>query len=95
MGTLMNVISGLCGVVNLVCFIIVIVQMFKQGQTGWGIGCLVGVLFCFIGVLVAFILGWVKASEWEIQPVMLAWTASWVIGLLTGVMGGFAMVGGL
>ena len=41
-------LSSLCGLVSLVCFIMVLVQMFKRGETTMGIVCIV-TLFCCIG----------------------------------------------
>jgi hypothetical protein len=59
----------------LVCYIMVVVQMFKHGKTGPGLASTIGLLACGLGVLFAFIFGWTKAGEWRIKNVMLAWTA--------------------
>jgi hypothetical protein len=37
---------------------------------------------CGIGGLVAFIVGWMNASRWNIENVMWAWTACVLGGLL-------------
>jgi hypothetical protein len=71
-----------------VCFILVVIAMFKNNQTGLGIVCLVGLL-CGIGGLIAFIYGWIKSGEWNLKTVMLVWTAAIVIGLIGGFGGGF------
>lgn len=69
-------------IVALVCYVLVLVKMFQNGQTGLGIACIV-LLFCFgIGVLIAFIVGWVNAKKWNLMPVMLAWTGLIVVGIL-------------
>ena len=73
MATLLQLIGAVCGIGSLICFILVLVQMFKREQTGLGIACIV-LLLCAIGGLIAFIYGWIKAKEWDIQNVMLAWT---------------------
>jgi hypothetical protein len=81
MGLVLQVIVSL---VSLVCYILVIVQMFQHNQTGMGVACLVGLLLCGIGGLVAFIYGWVKAGEWRINNIMLTWTAAIVAGFILG-----------
>jgi hypothetical protein len=68
-----------------VCFILVIVQMFQHGQTGLGIACLVGVLLCGIGGLVAFVYGWMKSNEWKLQNVMYVWTGCLIASIILGV----------
>ena len=66
-------LSSLCGLVSLVCFIMVLVQMFKRGETTMGIVCIV-TLFCCIGGLITFVYGWTKAAAWDITKIMLVWT---------------------
>ena len=51
---------------SLVCWIMVLIHIFKEN-----VG--LGVLGIFCG-LFAFIYGWVKVGEYGIQKVMLAWT---------------------
>jgi hypothetical protein len=81
-----------CSLVSLVCFILVLVAMFKNEQTVMGIVCIV-TIFCGIGGLIAFVYGWMKAGEWNLQQVMLAWTGAFVLYLiLFGI--NFAMVAG-
>jgi hypothetical protein len=52
---------------SLVCWILVLVKIFKSGNIGLGI---VGI----ICPLVAFIYGWMKADEFGIKNIMLIWT---------------------
>lgn len=85
MSALLQVIGGLCGLASLVCYILVVVQMFKRGQTGIGIASLVLLLACGIGGLVAFVYGWIKAKEWDIQNVMLIWTGCIVVSVLCNI----------
>ena len=80
------------GVGSLVCFIMVIVKMFQNDATGLAIASLL-LLLCGIGALVAFVYGWVKAAEWGITNVMLAWTGCFVGGLVLAVLQ-LAMGGG-
>jgi hypothetical protein len=82
MGVLGQVLSSVGGLGILVCFILVLVQMFKRGQTGLGIACIVLICCGGIGFLVAFIYGWVKNREWGITNIMFAWTAFWVMAVI-------------
>jgi hypothetical protein len=70
------------GLGALVCWIIVLVKIFQNGDTVYGI---VG-LFCG---LVAFVYGWSKADDLGVKNVMLAWTGC-IIGY---VISFFAMAG--
>jgi hypothetical protein len=37
--TLADLVVGLASLVNLICFILVVIQMFQRGATGVGIAC--------------------------------------------------------
>jgi Flp pilus assembly protein protease CpaA len=76
------IVSNIVGLVGLVCFILVIVKMFQNNQTGLAIACIVGLCVCGIGYFVAFIMGWVKSGEWKLKPVMLVWTIVLVVNLI-------------
>ena len=71
------------GLASFVCFILVVVKMFQNDQTGLGIVTLITSL-CGIGTLIAFIYGWIKSSEWNIKTLMLVWTVVTIayIGLI-------------
>ena len=86
MAMVLQLLEGVTGIISLVCFVMVVVQMFQRGQTGLGIACIL-LLFCFgIGALIAFIYGWTKAGQWGITKLMTIWTVCIVIGLaLTGI----------
>ncbi|HVS36441.1 MAG TPA: hypothetical protein VMS17_12820 [Gemmataceae bacterium] len=79
-------LESVAGVASLVCFILVLVQMFQRGQTGLAVACIVLVFCGGIGALIAFIYGWVKSREWGLNNVMLIWTVCIVIGLVGGIM---------
>jgi hypothetical protein len=81
----LEILAVLCGIVALVCFIVVVYQMFQNDETTLAIVTIV-LVFCGIGGLVAFIYGWIKASEWDIKPVMLIYTASLIGGIVFRVM---------
>jgi hypothetical protein len=91
MATLLTALAGICGLVGLVCFVMVLIAMFKNGQAVLGIVCIVG-FFCLIGYLIAFVFGWMKAAEWNLKQIMLAWSgaiAGWIVfGALANMMGG-------
>src|SRR5207244_2318083 len=62
MQTLALLLQGVAGIASLVCFVMVLIQMFQHGQTGLGIACIV-LIFCGVGGLIAFIYGWMKSTE--------------------------------
>ena len=81
------VLAVVVGIVSLVCFILVLVEMFRREQTGLAIACIVLALCSGIGTLIAFVYGWIKAREWSLQKVMLSWTVCFVVQLvLVGVI---------
>jgi predicted permease len=82
MGVLGQILYGIAGLGSLVCFILVLVQMFQRGQSTLGIVCIV-LIFCFgIGGLIAFVYGWMKHREWGITNIMYAWTGCWILGII-------------
>ena len=46
------------------------------------IACIVLIFVCGIGALVAFIYGWMNATEWGIKNIMLIWTVCFVVSLV-------------
>ena len=78
----MQILIILAGIVNLVCWIYVLVKIFQDGKIGIGI---VGI----ICPLVAFIYGWMKADELGIKQVMLIWT----VGIIVSMIANFVMIG--
>src|SRR5207245_758609 len=88
-GKMEIIVQGLLGLLNLaslVCFILVLIQMFQRGQTGLGIACIV-LICCGIGGLVAFIYGWMKSNEWGIKNLMLAWAGLIVLAIIVDLAG--------
>ena len=78
---LTTIASAVAGIGSLICFILVIVHLFKTEQTGLGIACIV-LIFCGIGGLVAFVKGWMDG----LGTVMWVWTACIVVALLANVV---------
>jgi hypothetical protein len=77
------ILGWIAGLVHIVCFIIVLVKMFKSGQTVLAIACILLVCCAGIGFLVAFVVGWMRVREWNIMPVMIAWSVVWVVSLIS------------
>ncbi len=84
---------SILGIASLVCFILVLIKMFQQGQTGLGVACIVLAFCAGIGALIAFIYGWVKAREWDLQKVMMVWSGIVVANILLFII--FMVLGGL
>lgn len=91
MAGLISALQGLVSIASLICFIIVIVKLFQNGEQKLGIICLVLILVCGVGFLVTFIVGWMKASQLRIQNVMIGWTACWLVGTVLGIFQAVAM----
>lgn len=85
MGALLSVLANIALLGSIVCWILVLVKIFQKGQIGLGIVSII----CGI---VAFIYGWMKATEWKIQNVMLIWTACIVAGIVFNLLGGGGLV---
>jgi biotin transporter BioY len=86
-------LAGLVGVGSLVCFILVLVNMFQHDQSGLAIACIVMTFCPGIGPLIAFVVGWINAKDWGIQNIMLIWTGCWVgsvVLYLAGIAAGAA-----
>jgi hypothetical protein len=84
---LIQILQAILGLVTFVCFVLVLVQMFQHGQTGLGVVCIV-LFFCVgIGVLIAFIMGWVNANRWGITNIMMLWTVCIVIEIALAFVG--------
>lgn len=78
LGGLFTGLYFLLVMVSLVCYVLVVVKMFQNGQPVWGTVSLVLVLACGIGGLVAFIYGWAKATEWRLDTIMWVWSGCFV-----------------
>jgi hypothetical protein len=86
METLGLILSVICSIVSLVCYVLVLIQMFQRGKTGLAIACIVLLCVCGIGGLIAFIYGWMKSSEWGLKNIMLAWTAAIILNIVGNVL---------
>lgn len=84
--SLLWLLGVVCGIGSLICFILVLIQMFQRGQTGLAIASIVLAFCCGIGELIAFVYGWMNAQAWNIQNIMMAWTACIIAGILIYVL---------
>jgi hypothetical protein len=69
----MQAISYLAGLGSLICFILVVIKLFKEK----------GVLHGILGIicsLYTFIWGWMESGRLKIQNVMIVWTVCIVLG---------------
>lgn len=71
---------------SLVCFVMVLIQMFQAGEQTLGIICIVLVLCGGIGSLIAFIFGWINANKWNIKNLMWIWTGIIVAAVLLDII---------
>jgi hypothetical protein len=76
-------LSYIAGGVSVVCWIIVLIRMFKESA-------LKGILGLICGIY-AFIWGWMNSGA-GLKNVMLLWTLAIILGFIGGAIGGFAMI---
>jgi hypothetical protein len=88
MTALLQLLASAAWIGSLVCFVLMVIEMFRHGHTGLAIVCIVLAWFCGIGVLIAFIFGWSKVHEWNLQNLMTWWTTFIAVGLLASAFGG-------
>lgn len=81
LGLILLLLSIAVGIASFVCFVLVVIEMFKRNETGIGIATIVLSVCTGLGPLLAFIYGWVKSSEWGLKKVMLAWTVLFVANI--------------
>ena len=80
----MQILIMLCGLGNLVCFVMVLLKLFPAE------GPLKGILGIICG-LYTFIWGWMNAAKFNIKNIMMAWTALLVLSIILNVMFGASM----
>jgi hypothetical protein len=80
-----GLVVGLSTLVSVVCFVVLIVQMFQRGAVGLGVACIVLSLCCGLGGVVAFVYGWAKARDWNLVNLMTVWTVAFAIDLAAGI----------
>jgi len=76
--TLLWLLIVACGIVSVVCWVMVLIKIFKE-NVGLGILGIICGLF-------AFIYGWVKVKEYDIKKVMLWWTVAFAATIVLEVI---------
>ncbi len=71
----MQFIAYLIGIGALVCFVLVLIKLFKKEGVGLGILGIICALYTFIW-------GWINHKKQKITNVMLIWTILTIIGLI-------------
>ena len=71
----MSILSTLMSIASLVCFILVLIKLFKKE------GVLLGILG-IICALYTFIWGWINHKKQKITNIMLIWTIITIIALI-------------
>ena len=77
---LFGILAIVCAVGSIVCWIMVLIKIFKDN-----VG--LGILGLFCG-LFTFIYGWIKVNEYGCKKVMLIWTICMVVGIIAQALGG-------
>lgn len=83
---ILPILQFLVGIASLVCFVMVVIQMFQNGRQTLGIVTIVLAFCCGIGGLIALIVGWINANTWNIRNLMLIWTVLIVIGIVLNII---------
>jgi len=77
----MGILALLCLLGSIVCWIIVLIRMFKEA----------GVVHGIIGILCslwAFIWGWMNAGKYGLRNIMLIWTVLIIAYVILGYLSG-------
>ncbi len=78
----LQVVNGIAGLVGFICFVIVVIKMFQNKQVGLGIASIV---VCFLGWLIALIVGWKNKDAWQLSKVMPIFTLATILSFGTGI----------
>jgi hypothetical protein len=78
-----SILSYLAAAVSVVCWIIVLIRLFKESVLKGLLGLICGIY--------AFIWGWMNANA-GLKNVMILWTIAIVLGIIAGTMTGFSMI---
>ncbi len=81
MSTLFTILGYLVGIGSLVCWIMVLIKLFKEK----------GVLHLILGIICAlypFIWGWINVTRLNIKNVMLAWSGCVVLQIIFQLLAG-------
>ena len=79
---MLGILASIAALLTLVCFILVLIQQFKEGGAVHGI---IGILTCGIWT---FIWGWMNLRKLDHKNLMPIWTVLWVVYLILYFAGG-------
>jgi len=88
MGAIILVVAGLAALVNLACFIAILIKLFQREGTGSGIFGLICGLYTYYWVWKNATLFDMQAAETGAKPaitvrgIMMLWTASWAVQMV-------------
>jgi hypothetical protein len=75
MATIGFILLGIGSIASIICWIMVLIQLFQKEGTGLGI---LGI-FCNI---YTYIWGWIKSKELGLKNLMLGWTAAIIVSMI-------------
>ncbi len=78
MGTILGLLGGITGLINIVCFIMVLIKLFQDKGVGHG-------LLGLICGLYTFIWGWQNVEKNQNRNVMMAWSVCFALGILFNI----------
>jgi hypothetical protein len=79
MAFLLGMLALVCGVASLVCWVMVLIAIFKANEIWQGIVGIICPLF-------AFIWGWMHADRLGVRKIMPIWTAAVVAGIVLNIL---------
>ena len=71
----MEILAYLVGIGSLICFILVLIKLFKKEGVGLGILGIICALYTFIW-------GWINHKKQKITNIMLIWTILIIVSLV-------------
>ncbi len=85
---MLDILGYIFGLGLIVCLILVILKMFQNGAATMGIVTIATSVVCCltVGPVIALIYGWMKARDWNMKNLMIAYTLCFVgAWALTGI----------
>lgn len=83
---IMLFVAGVCTIISIGCYVMIIIKMFSNDEATLGIICLATLLCVGLGGLIAFIMGWVKADKLQARQIMGIWTGCVVINIIASFL---------
>ena len=88
----LTVLAVVCSIGSLVCFIAVVVRMFRNEQAGLGWTSIILTFITGIGPLIAFVVGCMNWTQWKLSKVMLSWLSCIAVGTISGTAAAFLWI---